>query len=194
MDRLTPWMRRSGVLYICLALALGCAAWWTSRPQQATTGQPAAGGAASVEVIRPTAAGPVVHIVGEVHRPGVYRMKDGSRAAAAVSRAGGATSRADLTVVNLAARLTDGQQLVIPRRAPAGVAAIGGGSPVSGPVSLSSATVEQLDAIDGIGPTIAQRIIDWRTTNGGFSSIEQLLEVPGIGDGRLEALRPHVAP
>jgi competence protein ComEA len=194
MDRLTPWIRRSGVLYIGLALALGCAAWWTSRPHQATTGPPAAGSTASVEVIRPTAAGPVVHIVGEVRRPGVYRMKDGSRAAAAVSRAGGATSRADLTVVNLAARLTDGQQLVIPRRAPAGVAAISGGSPVSGPVSLSSATVEQLDAIDGIGPTIAQHIIDWRTANGGFSSIEQLLEVPGIGDGRLEALRPHVAP
>jgi competence protein ComEA len=191
MDRLAPWMRRSGVLYIALAVALGAAAWWTSRPQ--ATPAPSAG-VASVEVIRPAAAGPVVHIVGEVRRPGVYRMKDGSRAAAAVSRAGGATSRADLSMVNLAARLTDGQQLVIPGRAGTGTPAAGGTPPTSGPVSLSSATVEQLDAIDGIGPTIAQRIIDWRTANGGFSSIEQLLEVPGIGDGRLEALRPHVAP
>ena len=191
MDRLAPWMRRSGVLYIALAIALGAAAWWTSRPQA----NPAPSAAvASVEVIRPAAAGPVVHIVGEVRRPGVYRMKEGSRAAAAVGRAGGATSQADLSMVNLAARLTDGQQLLIPGRAGTGTPTAGGTSPTSGPVSLSSATVEQLDAIDGIGPTIAQRIIDWRTANGGFSSIEQLLEVPGIGDGRLEALRPHVAP
>ena len=191
MDRLAPWMRRSGVLYIALAIALGAAAWWTSRPQ-ATPASSA--GVASVEVIRPAAAGPVDHIVGEVQRPGVYRMKEGSRAAAAVGRAGGATSQADLSMVNLAARLTDGQQLLIPGRPGTGTPTAGGTSPTSGPVSLSSATVEQLDAIDGIGPTIAQRIIDWRTANGGFSSIEQLLEVPGIGDGRLEALRPHVAP
>jgi competence protein ComEA len=191
MDRLAPWMRRSGALYIALALALGGAAWWTSRPQASP---PPAATTGSVEVIRPTTAGPVVHIVGEVRRPGVYRMKDGSRAAAAVSRAGGATSRADLSGVNLAARLTDGQQLVIPGRAATGSPATGGASPTSGPVSLSSATVEQLDAIDGIGPTIAQRIVDWRTANGGFSSVDQLLEVPGIGDGRLEAMRPHVAP
>lgn len=191
MDHISPWLRRSGALYVTLAVVLAVAAWWTSRSTAASPSSRV--DTAMVEVIRPAKAGPVVHVVGGVNRPGVYRMKDGARASAAVARAGGATEKADLSAVNLAARLTDGQQLVVPIRAD-GAAVPAGVSGSSGPISLSSATVEQLDTIDGVGPTIAQRIIDWRTANGGFSSVDQLLDVPGIGEGRLEALRPHVAP
>ncbi|WP_217915612.1 ComEA family DNA-binding protein [Miltoncostaea marina] len=85
----------------------------------------------------------------------------------------------------------------VARRAPAGGAATGGAAGAAvqaGPLSLSSATTEQLDALDGIGPTLAARIVDWRSAHGGFSSVDQLLEVPGIGPGRLEAIRARVVP
>lgn len=113
----------------------------------------------------------------------------------------------DANAVNLAAKVADGQQVVIPRRAGApeggtgvmpsgaGVAAPGGatGAPPA-PVSLSSATAEQLDALDGVGPSTAQKIIQWRTQNGGFRSVEDLGQVPGIGPKRLASLRPLVQP
>jgi competence protein ComEA len=92
----------------------------------------------------------------------------------------------------------DGQQVVIPRRAPAGgaaaTAAAAGGPAGGGPISLSSATAEDLEALDGIGPTLAGRIVDWRRTHGGFSSVDQLMDVPGIGPARLDALRERVTP
>jgi competence protein ComEA len=94
--------------------------------------------------------------------------------------------------VNLAARLEDGQQVVVPRRGAAPVAA--GGEDAQGPISLSSATVEQLDTIDGIGPTLAARIVEYREAHGGFRSVEELGEVDGIGEVRLEALRQAVQP
>jgi competence protein ComEA len=126
-----------------------------------------------------------VHVVGAVRRPGLMTMSAGSRVADALERAGGPGSRADLTAVNLAARLADGQQIVIPR-------AGAGGSPASGAVPgihLSTATVEQLDGVDGIGPTLAQRIIEYRDAHGGFRSLAELAQVDGIGEKRLATLR-----
>ncbi len=135
----------------------------------------------------------VVAVAGEVRRPGIVRVRAGARVDVAIRRAGGLTRRGDPTAVNLAARLQDGQQIVIPR--------VGGGeaaaSPEAGadaPISLSSATVEQLDTIDGIGPTLAQRIVDYRGEHGGFRSIEELQEVDGIGEARFETLREAVQP
>jgi competence protein ComEA len=157
-------------------------------------GQPeAAPAAAAARIERGSAPELVVHVAGEVRRPGVYEVAAGARVLQAVRRAGGPTRRADLAGLNLAAPLQDGQQVVIPRRGPAGggAAAAGGGG---GPVSLSSATEADLDALDGIGPTLAARIVEWRRANGGFASVDQLLEVPGIGPGRLEALRSQVVP
>ena len=152
-------------------------------------GQPEADpAAAAARVERGSAPELVVHVAGEVRRPGVYEVAAGARVLQAVRRAGGPTRRADLAGLNLAAPLQDGQQVVIPRR---GAAAAGGGR---GPVSLSSATEADLDALDGIGPTLAARIVEWRRANGGFASVDQLLEVPGIGPGRLEALRSQVVP
>jgi competence protein ComEA len=133
----------------------------------------------------------VVHVVGAVRQPGLYRLDEGSRVADAVARAGGATRRADLAGVNLAAPLADGLQVVVPLRGAAGDA---GGSTSSGPVHLNSATVEQLDALPGIGPATAQKIVDHRERHGAFTSVDDLDAVPGIGPSRLEQLRGLVAP
>jgi len=148
----------------------------------------------------------VVDVAGEVHRPGVYRVPAGSRADAAVQLAGGVTAHAERAAVNLAMPLHDGQQVVVPRHgaAPAATVAAGasGGSGAPGaagatprqPVSLSTATVEQLDTLDGIGPTLAARIVQYRDAHGGFKSVDELRQVSGIGDKRFAALRKAVQP
>jgi competence protein ComEA len=140
----------------------------------------------------------VIHVVGAVRRPGLYRLADGARIADALRRAGGATRRADLSLVNLAAPVSDGSQVVVPRRAPpvSGGAAGDGGGPAAaaGPVHLNTATVEQLDELPGVGPVTAQKIVDYRDQHGAFSSVDDLDAIPGIGPARLEQLRELVAP
>lgn len=135
----------------------------------------------------------VVDVVGAVQRPGLYRFRQGARIADAVARAGGATRRADLELVNLAAPLSDGQQILVPRRGAAGAAAAGSGAQ-AGPVHLNSATLEQLDALPGVGPVTAQKILAYRQEHGGFSSVDDLDAIPGIGPARLEQLREAAAP
>jgi competence protein ComEA len=141
----------------------------------------------------------VVDVVGAVRRPGLYRLADGSRIADAVARAGGATRKAELAQVNLAAPLADGEQVVVPRRgsaAAAAPAAAGGGDAAapSAPIQLSTATLEQLDSLPGVGPATAQKILDYRTKHGAFSSVDELDAVSGIGPKRLEQLRELVVP
>ena len=137
-----------------------------------------------------------VHVAGAVSRPGVYSLPAGSRAADAVERAGGMTRRADPVGVNLAAPLRDGQQVIVPARVRGAPAVTGPGASAApgAPVSLSTATLEQLDSLDGIGPTLAQRILDHRDEHGGFGSVEELRNVEGIGDKRFEALKDAVVP
>jgi competence protein ComEA len=140
-------------------------------------------------------SGPVVvNVVGAVRHPGVYTLAAGSRARDAVRRAGGPTRRADIGSVNLAVRLADGEQVRVPLRAPVATASTGPAAD-SAPaiVHLNSASAEQLDALDGIGPSLAQRIVDYRRAHGGFRSIDELDEVSGIGPVRLESLRPQLA-
>jgi len=132
----------------------------------------------------------------------VYRLSAGARVAAAVRRAGGATKRADLDALNLAARLTDGRQVLVPARAgaatagPAEAGAPGAEAGTAGaaqaPLNLNSATAEQLDALEGIGPGTAAKILEYRREHGGFGSVDELDAVPGIGPARLEALRDQV--
>jgi competence protein ComEA len=143
-----------------------------------------------------------VHVAGAVRRPGLIRLSAGSRVATALERAGGPTRRADLTLVNLAARVQDGQQIVVPVAGAAAAATAGGGpagASASGTVPgakihLSTATAAQLDEIDGIGPTLAERIVEYRDAHGGFRSVEELGDVDGIGEKRLATLRDALQP
>jgi competence protein ComEA len=136
-----------------------------------------------------------VNVVGAVRRPGLYRLKEGSRVADAVRRAGGPTPKAQIELLNLAARIADGEQIVVPRRGLANPAAAGpGGAVAAGPVHLNSATLEQLDALPGGGPVTAQKILDYRQQHGAFGSVDELDAIVGIGPARLEQLRGLVAP
>jgi competence protein ComEA len=163
-------------------------------------GAPAAAG--SPAEVRPRGRrGVYVHVAGAVRRPGIYRVPAGARVSAAVKRARGPTRRAELAAVNLAAPLRDGQQVVMPARGAvppggvAGAAGNGGGAPGAGQrLSLSQATPEQLEELDGIGPALAERIVEHRSARGGFGSIDELREVEGIGPKRFEALRGAVDP
>jgi competence protein ComEA len=147
----------------------------------------------------------VVHVVGAVRRPGLYDLHEGQRVADAVARAGGSTRKADLAALNLAAPLVDGTQVLVPARvalaAPEGTGSLataaaagttaGGAQPK---VSLATATIEQLDALPGVGPVTAQKIVDYRTEHGPFRSVDDLDQVPGIGPTRVENLRDLVTP
>ena len=145
----------------------------------------------------------VVAVVGRVAEPGVVELPEGSRVADAIQRAGGPLPDADLTSVNLAARLDDGQQLVVAPLGPDGQpnpvsggfsGTVGGGGPErsDGPLNLNTATQEELDSLPGVGPVLAERIASWREDNGGFASVEQLREVQGIGEVRFSDLRERV--
>lgn len=175
-----------------------------------TGGEEGPGGASgSVRIERADGGRVTVHVAGAVRRPGVYRLAAGARVDDALRSAGGARGRADLTAVNLAAKLEDGRQVLVPERAPAagggagsgatrggaaagGAASAGAAGPPAAPVNLNTATIEQLDTLDGVGPGIAQRIVDYREQHGGFSRVEELGEVPGIGAKRLATLTPLV--
>jgi competence protein ComEA len=178
---------------------------------RAATNPSGSPGSSGVTVAAAGGGSATVHVVGAVRHPGVYRLRPGLRVQDAVRRAGGAAAGADLQAINLAARLTDAQQVVVPRRAavtsvPPGPApgggpsgAAGGGAPGAAsatgpPISLSSGTAEQLDTLDGVGPATVQKILEYRATHGGFRSVDDLAEVSGIGPKRLEALRARVVP
>jgi competence protein ComEA len=156
-----------------------------------TGGEPSSGGGFSLSG---QASDVVVDVAGAVERPGVYRLPAGSRVEDAVRRAGGAGAKAELEAVNRAARLADGQQVVVPARGPAGAALAAGGAAEEGPISLGAATVEQLDTIDGIGPVTAQDIVEFRDQHGGLASVDQLDQVSGIGPATMQSLRARLQP
>jgi competence protein ComEA len=170
-------------------------------------GAGAAGGGGATGAAGPKSSGRgasedvYVHVAGAVRRPGLFRLPAGSRVAAAVARAGGPRAKADLTLVNLAARVQDGQQVVVPGPgvAPPGGATAGSAGTAGAALpgmkpSLATATVEQLEELDGIGPTLAERIVEYRESHGGFGSIGELRDVEGIGEKRSESLREALQP
>ncbi|MGN6586008.1 MAG: helix-hairpin-helix domain-containing protein [Solirubrobacterales bacterium] len=190
-----PELSRSQVVvYAAVAVALLLVGARAIRGEGGTDTSFAASSASSHKTtfsISGQAGDLVVDVTGAVRRPGVYRMPAGSRVNDAVKRAGGATSRAELEVVNLAARLADGQQVVVPERVAGGAAVVTG---EEGPISLGTASVEQLEEIDGIGPVTAGDIVEFRDEHGGLSSVDQLDQVPGIGPATMEALRKRLQP
>jgi len=139
----------------------------------------------------------VVDVAGAVRRPGLYRLREGSRIDDAIAAAGGPTAKAQLDAVNLAAPIADGEQVVVPGRGVAGAPAASppaAGSSPSAPLDLNTATAEQLDSLPGIGPVTAQKILDYRQAHGAFHSVAELEGVPGIGPGRLSQLKGLVIP
>jgi competence protein ComEA len=161
----------------------------------------------------PTAAGVLlVHVVGQVRRPSVVRLSPGARVLNAVQAAGGATSKADLSRLNLARPVADGEQIVVPKQGEsipvggaqgAGATGVGGAGLGSagqgttstasgGLVDLNTADASALDSLPGVGPVLAQRILDWRTQHGRFSSVDEIGEVSGIGDKLLAQIGPKV--
>jgi len=189
--------RRILVAAGCVVLLLFLGSKLLARPQASVGLAPPA--AAPTETAAAAPGALVVDVVGAVRRPGLYRLTQGARIADAVTRAGGATAKADLALINLAAPLADGEQVIVPRRGAAALGAPAGagsaaGAPSSGPVHLSTATLEQLDSLPGIGPVTAQKILDYRQKHGAFTSVDGLDAVPGIGPARLDQLKDLVAP
>ena len=192
------------VLLVTVAALVGALVLWLlawPRGQAVPTADPvvlpATSGAAGTSgdaATSPTSSSEtvVVDVAGAVRRPGVIELPAGARVIDALDAAGGALPRADTTPLNLARVLLDGEQVLVPVRGRS--PAVPGAAPAgtSTTVNLNTATVEQLDTLPGIGPVLAQRILDWRTANGGFASVDQLLEVSGIGDATFADLEPLV--
>jgi len=184
-------------------LALGFSGWLYVRGQshEVTRAAPAGpvSAAATVSIPPLPAASPtvavqvIVDVEGKVARPGVVRLASGSRVHEALAAAGGALPGADTTSLDLARVLVDGEQLRVDLPGTAvGPAASGGAAAAAGPVNLNSATLAALDALPGVGPVTAQRILDWRTQHGRFTSVGQLQEVPGIRPATYDRLAPLV--
>ena len=205
-DRLRSLDRRelAGLLVVAAIIVGGAALWYVrSLPssvavQASTDRDPPPGIAEATPSPTPTTI--VVDVAGWVKRPGVYEFRQGDRVIDAIRMAGGGKSGADLAAINLAALLTDGQQIVVLKKGSTGTGASGGGSggaPGSGGaeplVNLNTATLDQLESLPGIGPALGQRILDYRQEHGPFRSVEDLLNVSGIGEKRLGDLRSKVS-
>ncbi|KRF15572.1 hypothetical protein ASG90_12005 [Nocardioides sp. Soil797] len=198
------------VVAVVIAVGLGVTAWWVIRDDPGVpVAAPATGSSAGPSLATPVAsagapgaedgssAGQViVDVAGKVRRPGIVVLEPGSRVIDAIKAAGGARRGADLTGLNRARPVQDGEQIVVGVAAPPGVAASAapssGGATTGELVSLNTATTTELETLPGVGPVTAAAIVDWRETNGGFASVDQLLEVDGIGEKTLAQLAPHV--
>jgi competence protein ComEA len=187
-----------GLLLLAVVLRLHAHGGGGTPP--ATVSLAPAGGARAPSTASPAPVRELwVDVAGAVRRPGLYKVPAGSRLAAALERAGGVSRRGDEAGVNLAAPLHDGQQVIVPRRgaaaaAGAGLSGAAGAAGASGPISLAQATEAQLESLDGIGPALAGRILEYRQQHGGFRSLDELKEVSGIGDKRFEAMRGALVP
>ncbi|NJC71681.1 ComEA family DNA-binding protein [Planosporangium thailandense] len=198
VSALDPGRRGLRALAAVAAIGIAIAAFlaWRARPQVeqvAAHTEPAVAPSAS--------SGPsgavVVAVTGRVHHPGLIRLPSGARVADAVDAAGGALPDTDLSFVNLARKLTDGELVTIGVTPPPGVAAPAGGGapgggPAAGPLNLNTATAAQLEALPGIGPVLAQHIVDYRTRHGQFRSVDELRQVEGLGTARFNQLKPLV--
>jgi competence protein ComEA len=182
-----PVSRRRALVLAAAALALLAVAGRTLAGAGTATVEPVA--LAPESSAAATAPMLVVHVAGAVRRPGLYRLAEGKRVADAVARAGGATAPADTAAINLAAPLADGTQVLVPTRVAGGSGKVAGGR-----VSLSTASAAELDALPGLGPVTAQKIVDYRAAHGGFRSVDDLDAIPGIGPARVEQLRDLVSP
>jgi competence protein ComEA len=187
-------VRALAVVAVVVAV-LAAAIAWRSRPELEPLARPTRESEASGPVtgVATGSAGVVVVAVsGLVHKPGLVRLPAGSRVADAIDAAGGALPGTDLSMLNLARKVADGELIVVGLAASAMPAASPAGGGGTGPVNLNTATTEQLQTLPGVGPVLAQRIIDYREQNGNFRSVEDLRKVTGIGDARFNELKARV--
>ena len=197
----------AGLIVVVVLTLAGAGLWYLRslpKPVEIATGGAVAApvegsGVAVAGVAASPSASPVpiiVDITGSVRQPGVYEFAQGDRVIDAVERAGGAKSNADLTTLNLAALLTDGTQIVVPKQGAAGaVGATGSGdtsASAGGIVNINTATATEFETLSGIGEVLAAAIVDYRTENGPFTSVDELEDVSGIGPSTLEEIRDQV--
>ena len=199
---LPPVVVRAGGSWRPFVLGVGAAslaAWVLLRgvtggapgPVEYVAGTPLPSAGTSSPGAAPTAAGVVVQVLGQVRHPGLVTLPTGSRVADAVRAAGGLATGGSSGSLNLARTLVDGEQIVVSPDSSAGPAG-GSTSGAASIIDLNTATAAQLDAIPGVGPVLAGRIVDWRTAHGRFTSLDQLRDVSGIGARTLDRLRPYV--
>lgn len=178
-----------GLVLVLVAVAVAVLVTALAPRGTSTTVLP--GNAGSTGALTTTGAPPLfVHVMGEVQHPGLYELREGDRVVDAIAAAGGFTDHADEAQVNLARFLSDGEQLVVLKQGEAPAAAPGGGTP--GKVNINTADAAALEALPGIGPALADRILAWRDANGWFSSVDELLNVAGIGAKTLDGFRDSV--
>jgi competence protein ComEA len=200
--RFDPGLRGAAALGCAALIAAVVAGWWVfagrahsvpiaasppaSPPVASSPALSAPALSAPASASGAPAAVVVVDVVGKVRRPGVYRLRSESRVDDALRAAGGALPGVDMSSLNRARKLTDGEQIAV---GVTGAPVAGGPASGSAPVDLNSASLEQLDGLPGVGPVLAQRIVDWRTAHGRFASVDQLREVSGIGPSKFDDIR-----
>lgn len=183
-------------MIVVMVAVLGGAGLWYARslPQPVTIAKAGPGAAQQLASPSPTAAPLIVDVAGEVRRPGVYEFAKGDRVIDAIQRAGGALPKADLSLLNLAAALVDGTQILVPKAGPPVPGAVPGATPGStgGLININTASATELEALPGIGEVLSATIVEYRTQNGPFTSVDQLEDVSGIGPATLEEIRDQV--
>jgi competence protein ComEA len=185
----------AGLIVVLVALMGGAGLWYVrALPKPVTIAEVSPGAALSASPT-PTAPPIIVDVAGAVRRPGVYEFADGERVIDAIERAGGALPKADLSLLNLAAPITDGTQILVPKAGPPSATGASpapvGGAP-AGLINVNTATATELEALSGIGEVLAATIVEYRTTNGPFTAVDDLLDVSGIGPATLDEIRDQI--
>jgi competence protein ComEA len=195
-DRLDTLSRGeiAGLIVVLVAVLGGAGLWYArSLPKPVAIAQEGPGGGAAASASPSPVPSLIVDVAGAVRRPGVYEFGEGDRVIDAIERAGGPLAKADLSLLNLAAPLTDGTQILVPKTGPPGAAPVGGGSgSAGGLLNINTASATDLEGLSGIGEVLAATIVDYRDQNGPFASVDDLEDVSGIGPATLEEIRDQV--
>jgi competence protein ComEA len=185
----------AGLIVVLVAVLGGAGLWYArSLPKPVTIAE--SGPGAAQPAVSPTSSPAmlIVDVAGAVRTPGVYEFAEGERVVDAIERAGGPRPKADLSLLNLAAPLVDGTQILVPKIGPAVTGVPGETAPgsSSGLINVNTASATELEALSGIGEVLAATIVEYRTQNGPFASVDDLLDVSGIGPATLEEIRDQV--
>ena len=196
-DRLDTLSRGevAGLIVVVVAVLGGAGLWYArSLPKPVTIAQAGPAAAQATSASPSPAVILIVDVAGAVRQPGVYEFSEGDRVIDAIERAGGPKPKADLSLLNLAAPLTDGTQILVPTTGPPGAVPAPGGAPGSaaGLLNIKTASETELETLSGIGEVLAATIVEYRTQNGPFASVDELMDVSGIGPATLDEIRDQV--